>query len=188
MRDYKRLFLLVWMLMLIIVIVQFLSPVIGNMLTSILTTFATIIGFITVFFEMKRAADIDECNFVLETYKHFTSDNTPGITIVFEKLDKLFCDGENNITKDDRKYVVEYLQFFEMLAGLIEKDSIAIPDIDRLYGYQFFIAVNCKEIQEMELIPYKDFYEGIFNIYSKWVKYRTTNNKSIPFSDTPLCK
>lgn len=106
--------------------IQFVSPVIGGILTSLLTTMTTIIGFITV--------------------------------------------------------------FFEMLAGLIEKDSLSIPDIDRLYGYHFFIATNCKQIQDMELVPYGDYYEGIFKVYPKWRKYRINNNKTIPFDDTPLCK
>lgn len=75
-----------------------------------------------------------------------------------------------------------------MLAGLIEKDGLSIPDIDRLYGYHFFIATNCKQIQDMELVPYGDYYEGIFKVYPKWRKYRINNNKTIPFDDTPLCK
>lgn len=188
MKDYKRLFLLVLLVLFFVAAIQIVSPVIGGVLTSLLTTLATIIGFVTVFFEMKRAADIDECSFLLETYKHFTSDSTRGITIAFEKLDILFCDNKNTITQGDRKHIVEYLQFFEMLAGLIEKDSLSINDIDRLYGYHFFIATNCKIIQDMELIPYKDFYEGIFSIYPKWKKYRIKNNKTMPFNDTPLCK
>lgn len=188
MRNYKKLFLFVLIILIIITLIQLVSPVIGGILASMLTTLATIIGFVTVFFEMKRSADIDECNFILETYKHFTSDATQSISIIFEKLDLLFYEGKNTLSKDDRKYVVEYLQFFEMLAGLIEKDSISIKDIDRLYGYHFFIAVNCKQIQDMELIPYKDFYEGIFKIYPEWSKYRITNNKKIPFDKTPLCK
>ena len=188
MKDYKRLFLVVLLILFIIVIVQFLSPVIGNILSSFLTTMATIIGFVTVFFEMKRAADIDECNFLLETYKHFTADSNSGISITFKKLDALFYENKNTFTKDDRKHIVEYLQFFEMLAGLIEKESLSIQDIDRLYGYSFFIATNCKIIQDIELIPYKDFYEGIFSVYNSWVKYRVMNNKMIPFNETPLIK
>ena len=188
MKDYKRLFLLMLLVLIVIALIQVVSPVMGNVLTSILTTLATISGFIAVIFEMKRAADIDECNFLLETYKHFTSDSNSGIQNTFQKLDDLYCENKDAITKADRKDIVEYLQFFEMLAGLIEKDSLSIPDIDRLYGYHFFIATNCKKIQDIELIPYKEFYEGIFAIYPKWKKYRISKNKSIPFSETPLFK
>lgn len=188
MKEYKRLFFIVILILFIITIIQLITPIIGQILTSLLTTMATIIGFITVFFEMKRAADIDECNFLLETYKHFTSNSNSGITITFEKLDLLFYEGKNTIIKDDRKHIVEYLQFFEMLAGLIEKDSLSIKDIDRLYGYHFFIATNCKEIQDIELIPFKDYYEGIFSVYTEWRNFRIKNKKDIPFNDTPLIK
>lgn len=188
MKNYKTLFLLVFMLLFGIIIVQFINPIIGDMLTSLLTTMTTIIGFIAVFFEMKRATDIDGSTFLLETYKHFTSDNNHGIRVIFEKLDMLFYENKNTITQDDRKYIVDYLEFFEMLSSIIEKGNLIIQDIDRLYGYHFFLITNCKIIQDMELVPYKDFYEGIFAIYPEWQKYRVKNNKSIPFGDTPLIK
>ena len=186
MKSYKNLFFIISIILFIILSIQLISPTLGEKLANFLTTITTIIGFISVFYEMKRSADIDECNFILETYKHFTSDSTPGITVTFEKLDLLFSENKNTITEKDRKYIVEYLQFFELLAGLIQKDSLSIEDIDRLYAYPFFIATNCKIIQEMELIPSKDYYEGIYNIYSKWLNYRKNNNKSIPFSDNLL--
>jgi len=186
MKHYKTLFLLIATILIITLSIQLLEPTLGNRLSTILTTLTTIVGFVSVFFEMKRAADIDECNFILETYKHFTSKSTQGITEIYEKLDLLFMDGINKIDKKDRKNITQYLQFFEMLAGLIEKDSISIKDIDRLYGYPFFIAANCKCIQEIELLVSKDYYEGIFKIYPIWLKYRISNNKPIPFSDTPL--
>ena len=52
------------LVLLFVAAIQIVSPVIGAMLTSLLTTMATIIGFVAVFFEMKRAADIDECKFL----------------------------------------------------------------------------------------------------------------------------
>ena len=73
-----------------------------------------------------------------------------------------------------------------MIANLIEKDSISISDIDRLYGYTFFIATNCKTIQELELMSYKEYYEGIYAIYPIWKQYRQSKDKPIPFDETPL--
>jgi len=186
MKNYKNLFLIVVIIILIIFMLQILEPNIGNTLTSLLTTVTTIVGFLSVFYEMKRAADIDECNFILETYKHFTNSDESGISKTYEKLDVLFSEGKNTFTKNDRNDIVQYLQFFEMIANLIEKDSISIKDIDRLYGYSFFVATNCKFIQDLELLPAKEYYEGIINIYPIWKKYRIEKNKPIPFSETPL--
>ena len=186
MRNYKNLFFILIFILLIFLGIQILEPTFGEMLTSILTTFTTIIGFISVFFEMKRAADIDECNFILETYKHFTANPDSAITKIHDKLDELFVTGKNTLNKSDRKDIVQYLEFFEMLANLIEKDGISIADIDNLYGYDFFIAANCEFIQKEELIPSKSYYEGIFKIYSYWKKYRESKNKPIPFNETPL--
>lgn len=188
MKNYKNLFLIICITMLLIFCIEFFEPTIGSKLSSFFTMMTTIVGFVSVFIEMKRSADIDECNFILDTFKHFTGDGNSGISIIFEKLDHLFLSGENTITNDDRKHITQYLQFFEMLSCLIQKDSISIEDIDDLYGYTFFLATNCNIIQEMELNASKDYYEGIFKIYPKWLRYRINKKKSIPFVKTPLIK
>lgn len=188
MKNYKNIFLIICLVLLIVLGLQIIEPAIGNTITNLLTTLTTIVGFISVFYEMKRSADIDECNFILETFKHFTADANSGISIIYEKLDDIYSGKENRITENDRKHMVQYLQFFEMIANLIEKDSISISDIDRLYGYAFFIATNCPDVQKMELIPAKDYYEGIMSIYPIWKKYRESHNKPIPFNKTPLLK
>ena len=36
-------------------------------------------------------------------------------------------------------------------------------------SYRYFIAVNNPIVQKTELIKYKDFYHGIFDIYDNWV-------------------
>ena len=59
-------------------------------------------------------------------------------------------------------------------------------NLKRLYGYSFFIATNCKKVQDMELKKAKEYYEGIYNIYPKWIEYRKSKNKPIPFPDTLL--
>lgn len=186
MKIYKKLFLIVFIILVVIALLQIFEPSIGSKISNILTIFTTIIGFVSVFFEMKRSADIDECSFILETFKHFTSDSNSGLFKIYEKLDLLFSEGVNTISIDDRKNMTQYLQFFEMIANLINKDTLSIEDIDSLYGYPFFIATNCKSIQEIELLPCKEYYEGIFKIYPIWYNFRVLHKKPIPFSDTLL--
>jgi len=188
MRNYKSIFLIVILILLIILGLQVIEPSIGSKISATLTTITTIVGFISVFYEMKRSADIDECNFILETYKHFTADSSQAIDRISKKFDDEFIGKDSKISDKDRGDIIEYLQFFELLASLIEKDSISIVDIDRLYGYSFFVAVNNKKVQELELVPYKDYYEGIYIIYPKWVEYRRKHNKKIPFENNFLIK
>lgn len=186
MNKYKNLILLLVILLIVMLLLNYFEPILGKTITAILTSFTTLVGVFSVFYEMKRSADIEECNFVLTLFERFTSDESTGISVIYEKLDLLFSTGENTITKDDRKHMVKYLEFLEMIVSLVEKDVLSIPDIDRLFGYWFFIAVNCKDIQEIELKPYHEYYEGIYSIYQKWYKYRKGQNRPIPFEESPL--
>lgn len=188
MKRYKSLIYLLVTILAVIIFFQFLEPAIGSFLTTILTSFTTIIGIFSVFYEMKRSADIEECDFILELFKHFTSNTTPGIAIIYEKLDMLFSENKNMIIEEDRKNMVEYLQFFEMLAVLVNKDAISLEDVNELFGYWFFIAVNCKTVQDMEIIPNKDYYKGIYELYPKWYNLAKKKKDKIPFEETLLIK
>ena len=188
MKKYKNLVLLLLVLLTVMLLLNYFEPVLGKTITGILTSFTTLVGVFSVFYEMKRSADIEECNFVLTLFERFTSNDTNGISIMYDKLDLLFSTGENTITKSDRKHMVKYLEFLEMIVSLVEKDVLSIPDIDRLFGYWFFIAVNCKDVQNIELIPSRDYYEGIYSIYPKWIKYRRSQNRPIPFEENLLIK
>ena len=35
-------------------------------------------------------------------------------------------------------------------------------------AYRYFIAVNNPVVQELELIPYKDYYQGIIKVFKDW--------------------
>ena len=56
MRNYKNLFLSVFIILTLIIILQIFEPSMGTKISNTLTIFTTIVGFVSVFFEMKRAA------------------------------------------------------------------------------------------------------------------------------------
>lgn len=96
---------------------------------------------------------------------------------VFNMSDK---DIENNRLKNSeigKEYqnIVNYLVYLESFAPLIMYNRVDLNEIDDLYGYRYFIAMNNPVIQEMELFPYRDYYNGCFSIYERWKEHRCKN-------------
>jgi len=183
----KNNFLIILTIILVlIVVISFTSPIIGTEITTILTTATTVIGIFSVFIEMKRSADIAECEFIFNLQKQFDENST--IQKLYRKLDNDFSN-KDKITNDvDRLDVVSYLTFFEMMCNLIIKDVINIEDIDDLYAYPFFLATNNKVVQNIELKKYKQYYRNIYTIYPEWFKFRKSKGYDIPYEDNKLIK
>lgn len=170
--------------LLIVVVIQFMSPSIGSNIATMLTTATTILGIFSVFIEMKRSADLAECDFIFNLHKQF--EDTPKIQSLYKKLTDEMEEEKSLISEKDRQEIVSYLSFYEMLCNLILKDAIAIEDIDALFAFTFFLAVNNEKIQEIELKKYKDYYQNIYAIYSKWYKYRKDKGYKIPYEENKL--
>ena len=50
------------------------------------------------------------------------------------------------------------------------------------------MIVNNKTVQENELIPSREFYRGIYNIYEKWKKYKIDHEIKIVLEVNDLSK
>ena len=53
-----------------------------------------------------------------------------------------------------------------------KKAVIKMSLLDDLFGRRFFVVVNCKEVQDLELRVNEKYYNNIFELYKKWKKYR----------------
>lgn len=96
---------------------------------------------------------------------------------VFNMCDR---DIENNRLKNSEigqeyQNIVNYLVYLESFAPLIMYNRVDLNEIDDLYGYRYFIAMNNPVIQEMELFPFRDYYNGCFSIYERWKEHRCKN-------------
>ena len=174
--------IIVFLILMLILILNLASPIVGVEATTLLTTITTITGIFSVFVEMKRSADIAECEFIFSLQKQFEDNEI--IQEVFKNLDNVYSDGEK--IEIERRKMVSYLTFFEMMCSLIIKGVLKIEDIDALYAYPFFIAMNNKEIQDTELIKFRQFYRNIFTVYPKWFKYRKFHEFEIPYENNKL--
>ncbi len=180
----NRYLIIILLVLVLILALNLLTPTIGVELSSILTTLTTITGIFSVFIEMKRSADIAECEFIFNLQKQFDDNKT--IQEFYKKLDDDYAKGKKIDSNISRQEIVAYLTFFEMMCNLIIKDVLQIDDVDALYAYPFFIAMNNEEIQKIELSKYKQFYRNIYAVYPKWFKYRKKHNYEIPYEENEL--
>ena len=182
MRKDKYLLIVVIILFLILSINMF-APIVGVEVSTLLTTITTITGVFSVFLEMKRSADIAECEFIFYLQKQFDDNNA--IQDVYKVLDEAYCE-KKILGNIERQKIVTYLTFFEMMCNLILKGVLKIDDVDALYAYPFFIAMNNKEIQAKELTTYKQFYRNIYGVYNRWYYYRLSKGFEIPYQENKI--
>lgn len=90
-----------------------------------------------------------------------------------------------NTLNSNRQKLVNYLVYLEGVASIIEHGLLQIKDINNLFGYRYFLAVNNPIIQNLELYPFSDYYRGIFNIYDKWIE-ACKNKRNDIYMQIPL--
>ena len=150
-----------------VILVALLSFVFdGSRSQEIIVSLTAVIGAIAIWFQMKRARDIAEGEFITTLNESFlANEDVKGLYRKFIK-DEVLCE-------DDQTAIVEYLTFFETIYLLLERDVIDIKLIDDLFRYRFFIAVTNTCVQDLELIPDAQYYTNIYALDDLWTRYRT---------------
>lgn len=134
----------------------------------------------------------EEAQFILEYNRSFIENKDMGD--IEHYLEFRLTDDEFGEIKDlhgNRQKLVNYLVYLEGLASCIHGGILEFEKIDDLFAYRFFLAMNHPEVQAMELMPYATYYRGSFQLYEKWIDFRTRNSKYVDISgnidiDIPL--
>lgn len=77
-----------------------------------------------------------------------------------------------NLISKDYLNIINYLVYLEAFVALLKNKQFQYKDVDDLYGYRFFIAINNPVLQENELFPDFMYYNGCFDVYDEWKEYR----------------
>ena len=165
----------------------FLDDVIGSRISNIVTIITAIIGAIALFIQFKKDKEINEASFIVDYSVQFY--DIYNLQEVLDELEK--CRKDKKYVIDLDKYykdIVGYLQWLESLAALVNDKILTINKIDNVLSYRFFLIVNNKQVQDYEIIPCRNYYRGIYNLYESWSKYKKKNNLEIIFEKTELSK
>lgn len=141
-------------------------------ITDIIATATALVGALAIWFQMKRARDMEEGSFIVGLNESFLSSD--GIRAIYRKLVS-----NTPLTEDDRVEIVEYLTFFETIYVLLERGLVEISVLDELFSYRFFLAVNNPDIQRLELICDAPYYKNLYALDYTWSTYRRKHGKTV---------
>ncbi len=79
---------------------------------------------------------------------------------------------KKNLVSEEYQRIVNYLVYLEAFVPLILNEQLHLEEVDDLFGYRYFIAMNNPVLQEMELFRERPYYRGCFKVYDDWVKHR----------------
>ncbi len=145
----------------------------------------------------EKQAKVDAAQFVFEFNQAFIQDEK--MTNVEDYLASTFMGlpcSDFAFTAENRQDLVNYLVYLEGFSASVLQGVLELKDVDDLFAYRFFLAMNHPEVQALELFPCATYYRGCFKLYKKWLDYRGNSPKykgkenqnwDIPLYESALC-
>jgi len=149
----------------------------------------TVLGVISILYQMKRGRQINELDFFIRLKISFVNDKQ-----MMELYGKLQHEDECEETNEQANISINsleisrYLDFFDSIYIALTNKILSFSIIDNAFSYFFFIAVHSKKIQEKELYKYAEYYENIYLLYDIWIEYRNKHNKKTINIENPLIR
>lgn len=154
-------------------------------ISTVVATIVAGLGIFGVWIQLKRDANIKEAEFLMNF--NFTFITTDKLVAMEQKLERCRTKGETlTLEGEERQQLIDYLVYLESFAPLVLNKMVRLDVIDDLFGYRYFIAVNNKQVQELELCPEAQYYRGCFKLYQAWKEYRKRCGLPIPMEETAL--
>lgn len=173
-----------------------------------ITTVTALISAVAFWLQFKRTERLNESNYIMNLNNQFIGNKD--MTHVEHNLELFYNQYETRLagrkeltedeyseihlginqsrTSDDCQKLINYLVYLEALAALVDRQVIHLDVIDDLFSYRFFLAVNNPVVQQGELFPYADFYQGIFKLSERWTKNHHDRSIPIPMEQFSLTK
>lgn len=178
---------------------QYISQ--DNAFTSAVSTVLAIVAGVAFWMELRCTERINEAQLIMELNNQFVSN--PQFSYVELDLEKYYSQyvdarrkGKNvneipfsiDLEQYDekRQSLVNYLVHLEGIAALVNEGVLHLNVITDLMAYRYFIAVNNPIVQDKELLPFKDYYQGIFSIYENWSV--SLGEDKVPMDENNLLK
>lgn len=173
-----------------------------------LTTLFAIVSALAFWLQFKKTERLNESNYVMNLNNQFINNKnmtmiehelelyfnqytelkrnllkTGSAGITTDEVSKLHLGINLSRTSDDCQKLIDYLVYLESMAVMVENGVIRINDVDDLFSYRFFLAVNNPVVQEHELLPFSEFYRGTYVLSQRWIDDHRKKNISIPMEE-----
>lgn len=177
MKGRSRIWVILFIILglLYIVIDSYEGP---DWISKVLTSLVTVTGVFALWYQLKKEKDISEGQFILDLNKTFLQD--AGIKHIYNQLKNNINNEKGHYLEDkDRPFIADYLIFFETLYIFYAKGIFKMSEIDDMFAYRFFIAVNNEEMRRIELDENGDFFRPLYDLYVPWAAFRRSKNREI---------
>lgn len=158
----------------------------ANELVTLITTLTAIVGAFAVYIQIRKSKIVDQSSFTIEISKYFYE--IPEIADLIHKLGRSSdIEGKQYVvTQTERQLVIKYLNYIKTLATLLDSKVITIETLNNVFAYEFFIILNNKSLQDLEIRQFAPFYYDIFSLYKKWSHYKNKLGEEVPCNETSL--
>ena len=197
-RDITK-YLLVSLLLLLFAVIMtaYFSGKIGSINLGFIESLIALFSTFVIFLQLIQNKDIEEAKLIEQINIEFIENVQ--LSKVERKLEKYYSQYKRGKKKEEiilelsmedgskeRQWLVNYLVHLEAVATLVNNRDIHLKAITDLVAYRFFIAVNNPVVQCNELCPFKDYYQGCYDIYEKWFHTLKKKGKEIPLEEYRL--
>lgn len=205
-KNERKYYIIIFILVIVYWFVSFHVPL--DEVTKRITTTTTLIAAVTFWLQLRRTERLNESNYIKDLNNQFITNKD--MSLVEHELELYYnqyealLNGREKLTQkemetihlglnqsrasDECQKLINYLVYLESLAALVDRQVIHLDVIDDLFSYRFFIAVNNPVVQQDELLPYKDFYQGIFRLSERWTETHHNKKILIPMEQYTLYK
>ena len=158
----------------------------SGMIVSLIATLTAVIGAFAIYIQIRKSKLIGQSSFTIEISKYLYE--IPGLTEFIHKLGRSSdVDGVPYVVnQSEMPILIKYLNYIKTIAFLVEEKTVTIETLNNVLAYEFFIVINNKSVQELEIKPFADYYHDIFELYNEWTKFLKKNNKDILYGDVAL--
>ncbi|WP_462173072.1 hypothetical protein [Pseudoalteromonas xiamenensis] len=139
---------------------------IGSYSANIVLALIQVGALILIYSQLKHQKQLSVAQFISSIMEQLASQRD-----FHRKLENYLKDDSGELDIDNAD-IVAFLNVFENLAALIESGVINIDDIDQPFAYRFFLTVNNRVVQDLELIRDGKYYKSIYRLHKTWRKFR----------------
>lgn len=173
------------MLVFVGVIVSFFFDT-SNEIIETITTITAVISAFAIYIQIRKTKSVGQASFTIEISKYFYE--VPGMAGFIHKFGRSNYSYNKSyiVTNEDQPILIKYLNYIKTLATLVKENVVTIQTLNNVFAYEFFVVLNNKSVQDIEIIPFEKFYHDIFDLFDAWQTYRVKHGFEILHEEDSL--
>lgn len=147
-----------------------------SVLKEIFIVIISLLAAVAALLQMRKSTALTTGGFILNLQEVYNG-NSDFLEIFLTCWADFKGEERNCDLSEKRESIINYLTFFESIYVMMEEGCLNIQILDELFGRRFFIVVNNRTVQDMELTVNGEYYTNIYKLYDIWKAYRIRQEK-----------